>query len=207
MDSLSLEGDYDGYLHNLALHTGVLTQLQLYHTKYMHLYALARGRAIGLYHRLITEDIAIVAMLLDSAVDTYLDMVSLAVGSDNSVTKNGSAGCTFESGTSVVSIAHSSALNSDDLTIFIDGTFTGSEAAGTIVDKGTDFKFLSNGNQLDFNGSTIAHTFANNSQIAVVVKPGYEPRFYVDDVFIGEGSATVTPVPDTTSRYQSPREV
>ncbi|MCP4707074.1 MAG: LamG domain-containing protein, partial [Planctomycetes bacterium] len=49
------------------------------------------------------------------------------------------------------------------------------------------------GNQLDFNGSTIAHTFSNNEQIAVVVKSGEKPRFFVDGEYIGEGTTVETP--------------
>jgi hypothetical protein len=84
-------------------------------------------------------------------------------------------------------------LECDECTIQVYGDFAASVQPGTIVDKGTNYKLRTEGNLIDFNGSTIAHTFANNESIAVTVKPGEKPRFHVDGVYIGEGSTTVTP--------------
>jgi hypothetical protein len=84
-------------------------------------------------------------------------------------------------------------LECDECTILVHGDFAASVQPGTIVDKGTNYRLRTNGNQIDFNGSTISHTFANNTSIAVTAKPGEKPRFSVDGVYIGEGTTTVTP--------------
>jgi hypothetical protein len=84
-------------------------------------------------------------------------------------------------------------LECDECTILVHGDFAAAVMPGTIVDKGTNYRLRTNGNQIDFNGSTISHTFANNTSIAVTAKPGEKPRFSVDGVYIGEGTTTVTP--------------
>jgi hypothetical protein len=87
----------------------------------------------------------------------------------------------------------SAALECDECTIVVYGDFSGAVQPGTIVDKGTNYKLQTNGNEISFNGSAIAHTFDNNESIAVSVKPGEKPRFSVDGVYIGEGTTVETP--------------
>jgi hypothetical protein len=190
---LTTEGNYSGYLHSVVIHSKVLTDLEKYEDEYQQMYWLWRGRAYGAYTRLITDDACVFVEFLDYSTAPYKDYVDDVTGTDTAVTQGGTAGCTFGSGNSNVQFPDSSTLECDQCSIVVYGTFTGSVAAGTIVDKGTNYKFLTNGNQLDFNGSTISHTFSNNEQIAVVVKPGFKPRFFVDGKYIGEGSTTETP--------------
>lgn len=191
---LVASGGWHGNLHGMVVHSKALTQLELYQDEYQHLYWQWRGRAWGQYHRLATEETCKLAMFLDADRGVYNDYSRvLANGTGFGVTRGGSAGCTFGSATSHVHVNDRAGLRIENGTIAVLGTFTGSVAAGTIVDKGANYKFLTNGNQLDFNGSTIAHTFASNQHIAVTFKSGFKPRFFVDGEYIGEGTTTETP--------------
>ncbi len=192
-DLLTVSGAYSGYLHSLAIHSGELSPLQLLHDEYIHLYWLWRGRANGAYMRLITEGTCQLAMFCDYVTDPFEDFAREVQGVGTNVTEDGRNGCTFGAANSNIEFPDAAALRSDGLTLFVFGTFTGAEAAGTIIDKGVNYKFLTNGNQLDFNGSTIAHTFDNNYSIAVTVKDGFKPRFYVDYAYIGEGTTVENP--------------
>jgi hypothetical protein len=186
---LVASGGFWGYLHGMVIHSGVLTQLQLYQDEYQHLYWLNRGRALPVYHRFITEETCQLAMFLDSDYWVYRDYSqNFRQGIAHDVTR-AADGCTFDSADSNIEVYHHSGVRLVRGTIVVYGDFSGSVAAGTIVDKGTNYKLRTNGNQLDFNGSTIAHTFANNEQIAVTFKPGYDPQFYVDGEYIGDGTA------------------
>ena len=196
--ALSTGGAHWGYLHNLAIHTGTLTQLQLYHTEYMHMYYLKRGRAQGFYHRLITEGSCKFAQFLDAGSGVFTDYSQLSGGIATLVTRSVgddyADGCDFGSATSNVTFPHSEALQCADVTIaaFISGV---AGANCTIVDKGTNYKFRSLGaGVLDFNGSTIAHaTSTDDFHLAVVCKSGFKPRFFVNKVYIGEGTTAETP--------------
>jgi hypothetical protein len=192
--SLSTGGDHWGFLHNLAIHTGVLTQLQLYHTEYMHLYNLWRGRAYGTYHRLITEDVCQLAMFMDAGNKVFNDYSpNLAAGVATLVTRDGANGCSFGSATSNVTFDHIAGLQCEavSIVVFLTGV-TG--VSSTLVDKGTNYKLRTTATHIDFNGSTIAHVVAaGDHQIAVTCKPGFKPRFYVNKAYIGEGSTTETP--------------
>ncbi len=191
---LTTAGSYWGYLHNLVLNSTVLTQLEKNHAEYQQLYWLNRGPAQHAYHRLITEGTCKVAMFLDADYWVYRNYArDINSGWGNGVTRGGSSGCTFAGATSNITMNHEAGLSTKQGTIGVYGTFTSSEAAGSIIDKGSNYKLLTNGNQLDFNGSTIAHTFSSNEHIAVTFKSGFEPRFYVDGDYIGEGSTTETP--------------
>jgi hypothetical protein len=192
---LVASGGYLGNLHGMVIHSRVLTQLELYQDEYQHLYWQWRGRAWGAYHRLITQESCKLAMFLDADRGVYTDYSRLqANGSGFLVTRGGSAGCTFGSATSHVLVPDQTGLRSENLTIAVLGTFSGSVAAGTIVDKGANYKLLTNGNQIDFNGSTIAHTFsADDQHIAVTVKDGFKPRFFINGEYIGEGTTTENP--------------
>jgi len=196
---LTTPGGFWGYLHSLVIHTGVLNQLQLYHTEYMHLYMLARGRARGLYHRLITEGVCKFVEFLDAGNYVFYDYASENPGIAHSVTRDDQNGCSFPSVDSHVEFDHDAAYNSNELTLGAYGDFATSQAACTLIDKGNDYKLMTNGNQIDLNGSTIAHTFANNEHIAATLKPGKKPRFFVDGVYIGLGSSTVTPSNNSTN--------
>jgi hypothetical protein len=199
LTDLITEGGYSGLLNSLIIHDKVLTPLELLQDQYQHMYWLWRGRAYGAVQRLIVEDVCKFALFLDYPAYPFTDYAGDVVGTPTLITGGGTDGALFASATSNVEFPDSAALESDELSISIEGIFTGSVAAGTIVDKGTDYKFGTNGNQLVFNGSTIAHTFSDNEQIGVTGKDGEKPRFEVDGVYIGEGSSTITLDPTDTT--------
>lgn len=192
--TLTTEGSFSGYLHSARIYNQALVEVEQLEDEYQQKYWLFNGpRVYGEYMRLFVEGVFCNVVFMDYAAKYYFDWVSDANGVATTVTQDGTNGCTFGAGNSNIEFADSAALECVDCTIVVYGTFTGSVAAGTIVDKGTNYKFLTNGNQLDFNGSTKSHTFSNNEQIAVVVKSGFHPRFFVDGKFIGIGSSTETP--------------
>jgi hypothetical protein len=325
LSTIETEGGFEGYLHSMIIQPSVLSQVQLKHDEYQHLYWLQRGNAQGAYHRLITEETCKLAVFMDATANKYSDFSkNLITGTPTNVTEGGSSGVTFPTtqadvivdgdmeaagvtawtvggsalltketsspyeGTQWLKVAYNGVnypftsqsiltigkkytlsgvykgdgtngqpriLNYNKLlitgststswqafeitfeavhaelrfynnwtassfagydalqviehgsnitftdeagirvkegTISVQGTFTGSVAAGTLFAKGTKRELKTNGNQIDFGGSTIAHTFSNNRQIAVTFKDGYKPRFYVDGQYIGEGSAVWT---------------
>jgi hypothetical protein len=188
---LTSSGGYEGWLHSLAIHAGELTQLQKYHDEYQHLYWVERCWVWGIYHRLMTEGFCKLLHLYEQSgaprdwSDNQTSAILSGVTFDSSIT--------FDAAASRIEYKHNTSQQCEELTIAVEGDFSGSVAAGTLVDKGANYKFRTNGNQLDFNGSTIAHTFASNRQIAVTCKPGLKPRFFVDGEYIGEGSTVETP--------------
>lgn len=188
MQILSGSGEHWGYVHNMAIYSGVLTQLQLYHTEYMHLYNLVRGRASGFFHRTITEGTCKFIQFLNAGNFVFLDWSQMAPGVAKLVTRDGLNGCTFGSATSHVLFEHSDALMTEEISINVHGNFA-SATNSTLVDKGYIKLRTTSGDTIDFNGSTINHTISNNYHIAVTAKKGSKPRFYVDCSYIGEGSA------------------
>jgi hypothetical protein len=203
-DQLDTSGTYFGYLHNLTIYASTLTQLQLYHAEYMHLYWLARGRATGAYHRLITEGTCKLAVFLDGTRGIFTNMAPLGdAGLATLVTRGDPAadGCTFSSATSNVTFEHNAAFQCpDEVTISLHGTFIigGGEPAQTYVDKGGNYKFKQDGLDLDFNGSTYTATAGTYEQIAVSCKEGFEPRFIIDGEYAGDGSIAGVLTTDTT---------
>lgn len=186
---LEASGSHYGYLHSLIIHSAVLNAMQLLNDEYQHLYWLHRGRAFGFYHRAITEDTCQFAQFLDAGIAVFEDYSThLSHGVSTGVTRDGVNGCTF-SASGGVEFDHVAARQLARGTIAVLGNFDSSVAAGTILDKGVNYKLRTNGNQLDLNGSTISHTFADNEHIGVTFKDGFKPRFYVDGVYIGEGTS------------------
>jgi len=193
IDAAETPGGIAGNLHALVIHDKVLTPVELLCDEYAHMYWLYRGRAFGAVQRLIAEGVGVFSEFLDYPAYPWTDYAGDVVGVPTLITGGGEDGALFASATSNVEYPDAALLECVDVTILVLGTFAGSEAAGTIVDKGTNYKLLTNGNQIDFNGSTIAHTFADNESIAVVCKSGEKPMFYVDGVYIGEGTTAETP--------------
>jgi len=199
LDDISVEGDHTGILHSLAIHSSELSPLQLLQDEYQHLYWLDREIAWGLYHRLITEETCQLVMFLGSDPVLYKDYSrNLYSGVATLVTNNGVDGCEFNAATSRITVADAVPLRSIQGTISVFGDFAGVEAAGHLCDKGTGLEFETNGNQLDFMGSTIAHVFDDNEMIAVTYKTGFKPRFFVDGYYIGEGTVIVSPTLNAT---------
>jgi hypothetical protein len=199
LDLLTTGGGYLGNLHSLLFHSHVLTQLELYHDEYQQLYWLWRGRAFGAYHRLITEETCKLAMFLDAdryVFRSYSRNPSSGVG--HLVTRNGVDGCTFDSADSNVTVPDTADLRWENGTIVVYGLLE-DIASGTLVDKGANYKLLcSVGGVLNFNGSTYdtGGSLTAVSQVAVTVRTGYKPRFYVDGEYVGIG--TTTEAPDDT---------
>ncbi len=199
LDDISVEGDYTGILHSLAIHDTDLSSLQLLQDEYQHLYWLDRQLAWGLYHRLITEENCQTLMFLGSHATDFTDYSrNLYSGTATNVTNLGPLGCEFPQADSRITVADAAPLRSDEGTIVVFGDFGGSEAAGTLCDKSTGLEFTTNGNQLTFMGSTFPHTFSENEQIAVTWKTGFKPRFFVDGVCIGDGTIVVNPIATDT---------
>ncbi len=199
LDDISTEGDYTGILHSLSIHEGALSSLQLLQDEYQHLYWLDRQLAWGLYHRLITEETCQLLMFPGSHATDFTDYSrNLHPGTPTNVTNLGPNGCIFPQADSRITVANTTGIGSEPFksvqgTLVFYGRFFTSEVPGMLADKGTGLEFRTDGNNLDFMGSTIAHTFDDNTQIAVVWKKGYKPRFFVDGFLIGEGNAIVNP--------------
>jgi hypothetical protein len=193
-DLLDTSGAYWGYVHNLSIFPWVLNQLQLYHAEYRHMYWLERGRAKDLYIRLITENTCKMAMFLDSERGAYYDYSqSENTGIGYDVTRNGTTGCTFDNAASHVLVPQDTSLASEELTLYAE-LIGAAGVNSTIIDKGTNYKLRTTATHIDFNGSTIAYAVsATDYHLAVTCKSGYEPRFYVNNEYIGDGSSTVTP--------------
>lgn len=95
-DLLTTEKGYWGYIHSMIIYPKVLTQIEKYHDEYMQLYWLWRGRAYGLYHRLIVEGTCQLAMFLDADRYVYRDFSNnLQHGQAKLVVRDGVLGCTF----------------------------------------------------------------------------------------------------------------
>ncbi|MCP4604494.1 MAG: LamG domain-containing protein [Proteobacteria bacterium] len=194
---LTTSGAHWGYLHSMAIHPTALTQLQLYHDEYKHLYYLDRGRASGMYHRLITEGTCKVAMFLDSdyyVFYNYARGVKSGYGSGG-VTRDGSNGCDFVAAGGVI-IPHDSNLILNEGTIAIKLDFESApSAAATLIDHGANYKIelgAPAGLRIALNGSLLIASASTCSHIAISFRDGFKPRVYVDGVFDGEGSTNYT---------------
>jgi hypothetical protein len=185
-------GSYEGWMYNLAMFNSALSQIQLNHVKYRQLYWIDRCWVTGHYNRLIAEGTCKLLHFFSKSGGERDWSDTLAAPSIKGVTYSASTGISFSNSDSGYTYAHDSDLATTELTIIAEGNFTGSEAAGVLVDKGTNYKLWTNGNNIYLNTSTISHVFSSNSQIAVTAKSGFKPRFYVDREYIGEGSTTVT---------------
>jgi hypothetical protein len=206
---LENQGDYTGFLHSLILHPTVLTQIQLYHDEYQHLYWLTRTWAFGAYHRLITEDTCRICMFLDDATDTYQDYSSDEIlGVATLVTKNGADGCTFESATSRVTVDCTGNVLAPDGegTIGILGTFdVGND--GYVLYKTANYylrvvypedspwmfriMFINSFPDMDIPNADVANGALEH--IAVTFKSGEYPRFYLNGEFYDVGITQVAP--------------
>lgn len=141
-------------------------------------------------------------MFLGSQSVLFTDLSNNNVfGTPTLVTNNGIDGCQFLSSTSRITVSDSSGLRSDQGSIVVYGDFDTSATAGHLCDKGTGLELSTNGNQINFMGRTIAHTFAENEQIGVSYRTGFKPRFFVDGYYIGEGSGVVSPVDTGTDDF------
>jgi hypothetical protein len=78
------------------------------------------------------------------------------------------------------------------MTVAVFGDFPSADTAGYLVDKGTHYSLSTDGDEISFKGSALAHTFANNDHIAVTAKYGKKPEIYVDGSYIGIGASNWT---------------
>jgi hypothetical protein len=195
LDDLTTSGLHWGYLHSLTIHAGELTQLQLYHAEYQHQYWQRRGRAYGAYNRLITENVCILAQFLDSAEGgVYQDYSrNLMGGIAHDVTRDGYNGCTFPSADSNVTFPYSAIMQTTDVTIVVYGDFTNDATVDSGLIDRDKYKFWINfsggDTYLEFNNRTFQYDIDNNQQLVVTARSGEKPQFYVDGVFVGEGTS------------------
>ena len=190
LTELKTAGGYSGYLHNLIIFQSELTALQLKHTEYLQRYWTTRGMAYGALHRLVIDGSGQVVLYPRSSLNNHglaAGVIALYDLDDGDVN-----GYTFPNAGSVIILPDASGARTDALSISVHGFFDTSGTAGHLVHKGSNYEFKTNGNQLDLNGSTIAHTFDDNVHLAVVARDGFKPRFFVDGEYIGEGTSTVT---------------
>lgn len=192
---MEVGGDFTGLLHSMVIYPIALTTIQGYQDKYKQLYYTERGPVEGFALRLVNEGVCNWAGAFEQASGTYTDWSDTgADGTDTLVTKYTLSGgyVTFESATSNITVSDEAALRSDELTIIATGWFDGFAGASHVADKGANFELQVGASSITLNASTISHTWNENTQLAVVAKDGYKPRFFVDGELLGEGSATVT---------------
>jgi hypothetical protein len=200
---LTTAGQFFGSLYGLTIHSGTFTTLEELEAEYRHLYWQHRGRAYGMYHRLITQGHAKLVMFLDSTEHVFRDYSrgrAHAWGVD--VTRNDAEGCEFGSAGSHVAVVDQASLRVLNGTICAFGDFgSGSDTvAGDILDKGSNYRFrysISGGTlQMWFLSSTYSRAIDSDEQIdalAVTWKDGEYPRFFVNGEYEDDGNATVSP--------------
>ncbi|MCK5610768.1 hypothetical protein KAR91_53340 [Candidatus Pacearchaeota archaeon] len=185
---LSTSGLFWGYLRNMILHSGNLTALQLLHTQYMQLYYVNRGYATGLYTRLITEGTGKVALVLGSS---FFDWARSEYVTGTGITQT-DAGVTFDNANSGITIDNSPDIRFKNGSIAIHGIMAANPGSlEGLISKGDNYKLFASATTVSFNGSSLAYSFSDNTQLAVTWRNGYEPRFYIDGAYIGAGANTI----------------
>jgi hypothetical protein len=201
-NQLNSSGGYWGYIYSLRIYNTILSQLQTYHNTYMQLYWQRRCRAQGAYRRLITEGVCALATFMDSEY-SWLDCVNLINGNASGVVQDGSNGSIFVAAESNLTYDDNSNLHLVDGSICVYVNFE-STADGTLVDKGTNYKFRyttiigeMNFLNLFLNNSSLELILSEQSdkieQLAVTFRYGYKPRFFINGIYVGEGNEIVEP--------------
>lgn len=195
----SAQNRYFVDLHSITIDNKELTQIEKYHAEYKHKYWLSRGRALGLYHRLITEDTCQLAMFPGSDYYVYRDYSrNLEQGRAYGVTRDGLNGVTFPNSDSNINLPNINQFKIKNGTIALFGTFD-SHPNSTYVDRGSNFKLTTASGippKIYFYGdgttSRFTYTITSAQFIAVTFKDGFKPRLYIDGEFHSEGDANFT---------------
>ena len=170
-----------------------LEKLQL-KTKQMKDYWRSSGR--GIVHELITEGVCNAALLFNCATLNRDIAVSSRYYTPNNINSDATLNTVeFLGANSNVTLAHSSNdLDFRAITIIAYGELSYVAAVRGIASKGATIEFSIGAGDVVFNGSTVTDArFSTDAEmIAVSAIDGYKPRFFKDEIFIGEGDANVS---------------
>jgi hypothetical protein len=189
LDELSTPGTFWGNLHNMILHPGVLTSLQLSHSEYQQLYYIDRGYSRGMFSRLANEGTGRWTWMLSKSFTNWGTDRGVLIGRGVTLDDDG---VTFPNPDSSLKQSASDAAGPVGGTLMVFGSFDAEDpAVSYLFDNDSGIELSTVGASIVFATRTIAHSFSNNKAIAVTWEWGLKPRIYIDGEFLGEGSGTV----------------
>lgn len=183
LTTITTSGGYHGRLHNMQYFERELSDIQLKNAEYKQLYYISQVLARGAFARLAVEGTCKSVSFFGQSYRNWATPNSYL--SETGVVTQSEDGVEFVSSSALVH-AHSTELDlSHSGTIFIYGTIN---AQGVLAEK-TGCRFEINGSGLLLNSSLHVATL-NAASVAVTFSQYNNPRFYIDGVFVGEGSVS-----------------
>jgi hypothetical protein len=196
IDDLETAGSfsYDN-LHNIFVSDRELTAIEKHHVSYIQKFDLWNRVANGAVAQLLNEGVCSLVSIFNGATD-YLDLSSSSdrAGTPYNMTKNG-YNVQFEYAASRLVYTHESKdADTRESTVILYGDISHDAAERVMLTKGSGFSFTLYDDLISFGGSGY-----QNSKVAEDVKMfsvagvnGYKPRFFKNDLYLGEGDTSVS---------------
>jgi hypothetical protein len=196
IDDLETAGSFShDNIHSIFVSDRELTAIEKHHVSYIQKFDLWNRVAKGAVAQLLNEGVCSLASIFNSPTD-YLDLSSSSdrAGTPYNMTKNG-YNVQFEYAASRLVYTHESKdADTRESTVILYGDISHDAAERVMLTKGSGFSFTLYDDLISFGGSGYQDsTVAEDVKMfSVAGVNGYKPRFFKNDLYLGEGDTGVS---------------